>query len=334
MRLLYLSCHAILEYDELKIFEELGINYFSLGSYIRPQEPVDPIRPPLSRIPDPDVLAMAPLREKLTREFVDRFDIVVIMHGDVPEANWVEANWDVMKGKRVILRTIGQNTSRTEEKMKPFRDKGLEIVRYSPKEANIPGFIGQDAVIRFSKDTDEFGPYNGFNREIVTFAQNMVARGEYCHFDAFKQVVEGLPAHVYGPKNEEAGELNGGFMSYEDMRQKMRDSRVYVATGTQPASYTLNFIESWMTGVPVLALGSDFGNSLKLAGDLYEIPELVENGVTGYVSNDLFELNKIAKQLLDDRDLCHQIGNAGRQRAIELFGKEVIKSQWAEFLRM
>jgi hypothetical protein len=30
--------------------------------------------------------------------------------------------------------------------------EGLEIVRYSPMERNIPGYIGEDALIRFYKD--------------------------------------------------------------------------------------------------------------------------------------------------------------------------------------
>jgi hypothetical protein len=45
MKLAYFSCHAILEYDELRLFEALNIDYFSFGSYVFPTEPVDPIRP-------------------------------------------------------------------------------------------------------------------------------------------------------------------------------------------------------------------------------------------------------------------------------------------------
>ena len=36
MKLLYLSCHSTLEYDELSLFVELGINVFTLGAYTEP----------------------------------------------------------------------------------------------------------------------------------------------------------------------------------------------------------------------------------------------------------------------------------------------------------
>lgn len=328
MKLLYLSCHAILEYDELRIFEELGIDYFSLGSYIIPENPVDPIRPALGHKPHPDLLRMAPERDKLQRAFVDRFDTIMVMH--VPE--WIEANWTNIRHKRVIWRTIGQSTPAIERRMAPFRADGLEVVRYSPREIHIPNYIGEDAMIRFYKDPEEFGQYNGMNREAITFAQNMVARGDYCHFNEFEKIVEGLPAHVYGPKNEEAWKLNGGFLGYQEMQQKMRDSRVYIYTGTQPANYTLNFIESWMTGIPIVALGSELSNTMKLAGDAYEIPDLITNGLDGVYADDLDTLKKITEKLMDDPEQCKSIGRAGRDKAIEIFGKDRIKLEWKKYL--
>lgn len=334
MKLLYLSCHAILEYDELKLFDELGINWFSLGSYINPTAPVDPIRPFINKMVNTNLLARAPMRDAMPKAFIDEFDTIMIMHGDTPEGNWIEQNWENMKHKRVILRTIGQNTAALEQKMAPFYKQGLEIVRYSPYEQNIEGYIGADEIIRFYKDPDEFNLYNGMNREAITFSQNMLHRGEYCHFEQFRDITKGFPAHVYGPKNENTGELNGGFMRYQDMRQKMRDSRVYIYTGTQPASYTLNFIEAWMTGIPIVALGPKWGNSLNISGNMYEIPDLIQNGVDGFISDDIDFLRGVVDKLLGDIDLAKAIGKAGREKAVALFGRDVIKSKWQKFLQM
>lgn len=330
MKLLYLSCHAILEYDEVKLFNELGLDWFSLGSYINPEAPVDPIRPFISHRVNTNWLAQAPLREEMPQSFINQFDIIVIMH--VPE--WIEKNWDRMKHKRVIWRTIGQSTSSVEQRMSVFRNEGLQVLRYSPREVNIPNFIGGDGMIRFYKESEEFDLYNGVSDEVITFAQNMIHRGEYCHFNLFQQITEGLNAKVYGPKNEEAGNLNGGFLSYKEMQQKMRDSRVYIYTGTQPASYTLNFIEAWMTGIPVVAIGPKLWNSLNIAGDVYEIGDLIENGINGFVSDDIEFLKHITKRLVDDPQLAKQIGMEGRKKAIALFGKDVIKSEWGKFLGM
>lgn len=265
----------------------------------------------------------------MSKEFVDNFDTIIVMH----KPEWIRDNWEVFKTKRVIWRTIGQSSPHVEDMLRPYRQKGLEVVRYSKHENNIEGNIGCDKIIHFYKDPQEFGNYNGMNREAITFAQNMIDRGEHCHFDLFKQITEGFDAHVYGPKNENAGDLNGGFLTYPEMRQKLRDSRVYVYTGTQPASYVLNFIEALMTGIPVVAVGEKWGNSLEIAGkNTYAIPEIINHGVDGFVSNDIEQLHETVKMLLDDPTKCKLVGGMGRELAIEYFGKDVIKSRWKDYL--
>lgn len=328
MKLLYLSCHSILEYDELKLFEELGIEYFSLGSYIDPQNPVDPIRPALTQPVDQELLKVAPDRNHIPKEFFDKFDVIVVMH--IPE--WIYDNWENMKHKTVIWRSIGQSTPAIEAKMWHYRQQGLKIVRYSPYEAYIPQTAGADAVIRFYKDPDEFKGYTGVQKQAITVAQDMKNRGEHCNYDAFLKLIEGLPAKLYGNRNEASGELNGGFLTYEGMKQIMRDNRVYIYTGTQPASYVLNFIEALMTGIPIVALGDKYGNSLNIAGQTYEVHTIINNAVNGFVSNDMVKLREYVTRLLEDDKLAKRIGAMGRETAIKLFGKQTIKAQWANFL--
>ena len=330
MKLLYFSCHSILEYDELKLFEDLGIDYFSLGSYVRPTAPVDPIRPALRSYPENWVRGNAPPRDNIPPEWLQQFDTVMIMH--VPE--WIEQNWEKFRGKRVIWRTIGQSTPAIEARMYQYRGMGMQIVRYSPREANLSPTAGCDKIIRFYKDEREFGHWVGAGNEVITFAQDMAHRGQHCNYDAFVQITQGFNAHVYGPKNEGSGALNGGFMTYGDMQQKLRDARVYIYTGTQPASYVLNLIEAMMTGIPIVALGPVHGNSLNIGkgADLYEIPDIIKNGVNGFWSDDIAQCRTWVQALLDDPKLARRIGEMGRQTAIDLFGKDVIQKKWAEFL--
>lgn len=328
MKILYLSCHSILEYDELKLFEEVGYDYFSLGSYIDPRHPVDPIRPALRNAPDEWLMQNAPLRDKLTPEFVEYFDTIIVMH--IPE--WIRENWDVIKHKRIIWRTIGQSTPEVERKLAPYRAEGLEVLRYSPREQLIKDNIGFDGMVRFYKDPNEFNHWVGAGTEVITFSQDMKNRGEYTNYEAWLKVAQGFDAKVYGPKNKEMGEYDGGFMSYAEMKQKMRDARVYLYTGTQPASYTLNFIEAFMTGIPIVALGPKYANSLKLAGDTYEIPDIIQNGVNGFWSDDLDEIRGYIQTLIDKKALANHISKGGRETAIKLFGKENVKLFWRKFL--
>jgi len=338
MKILYLSCHSILEFDEVSLLNELGHYVFSPGAYIDPSKEQD-MRPSLLDVEyDPeDVAAYHALgkpgrdnKELLTKEFVDRFDVVIVMH--MPK--WITINWEAMKHKTVIWRTIGQSIAHQEKLLKPYRDEGLKVIRYSPRETTIPNYIGGDATIRFYKDPEEFGNWAGTDNRIITFGQSMRQRDMNCNFTFFEQATRPFSRGLYGPGNEDSGDFAHGKQSFDDLKRMMREARCYFYTGTHPASYTLNFMEAWMTGVPIVAIGPKHGNASYFPDhDLYEIPDLIENGVNGFISDDINELQAAIKLLLEDEDLAKRISAAGRASAIEHFGKETIKLQWASFLR-
>ena len=268
LKILYLSCHSILEYDEVLMFHGLGHQIFSPGAYVEPANPGDAtLRPAIpGLVYDPDILAQwhklaaqhpgEDTKDYLTKEFVDNFDCVIVMH--LPR--WIQRNWNAMKHKRVIWRTIGQSVASTEDSLRRYRDEGLEIVRYSPREEFIPGFIGQDAMIRFYKDPDMYGPWTGDKKRVVTFAQSMKDRGEACGYKHFESTTMGFVRALFGPGNTQEPWMHGK-QSFESLRREMCDNRVYFYTGTHPASYTLNFIEAWMSGMPIVAIGPWHGNA-------------------------------------------------------------------------
>lgn len=341
MKLLYLSAHSILEYDELTLFHELGYSIFSPGAYVEPLNPGDAsLRPGIPGLEyDPNIVEQwhrlssahpgEDGKDHLTKEFVDNFDVIVVMH--LPR--WIERNWDAMKHKTVIWRTIGQSISNNENQLRPFRAEGMKIVRYSPMESNIPGFIGSDALIRFYKDPNNYGEWNGKEKRVISFAQSMKQRGSACNFEFFEETTRPFNRHLFGPGNEDIGNWTTGKVPYERLRQEMRNNRVYFYTGTHPASYTLNFIEAWMTGIPVIAIGSEYGNGAAFPNhDLYEIPHLIQDGVTGFVSDSKEELQFYIKTLFENDSLAAAIGKAGRDEAMRHFNKDMIKASWNAFL--
>lgn len=340
-KILYLSCHSILEFDEVKLLHELGHEVFSPGAYVEPDNPGDAsLRPGIPGLAyDAEILAAwhkiaqahpgKDGKDFLTAEFVERFDVVIVMH--MPR--WITKNWSALKGKRVIWRTIGQSVVSTENQMKQYREQGMEIVRYSPKEATgLPGFIGQDALIRFYKDPDDYGPWNGNNNRVITFAQHMKSRGQACNYNVFEQTTREFPRHLFGPGNEGL-DWTSGKVPFEQLQQEMKDNRVYFYTGTHPASYTLNFMEAWMTGIPIVALGPKYGNANYFVNhDLYEVSELLETNVTGICSDDPEVLKAGVRALMNDHDMAREMGEKGRAAAIHHFGKNMIKEAWRTYL--
>jgi hypothetical protein len=75
----------------------------------------------------------------------------------------------------------------------------------------------------------------------------------HCGLGFWLAATEGLPAKPAGPGSEQ---LRGGIgaLSYDGMREYLRHLRVYLYTGTTPASYTLGLIEAMLSGVPVVSL--------------------------------------------------------------------------------
>lgn len=348
-RILYMSCHEILEYDELKLFTELGYECYSLGAYTQPGGEEHRKRPPLALPYDPHFIELSLQydRRKLHPEMLEGIDIVIVMHelsflGHVSNHDWSEdlgeGNWPlfrdfIKKGGRVIWRSIGQSIPHVEQRLSKFRAEGLEIVRYSPAEMTIQGNIGADAMIRFYKDPDEYKDWTGDKLRVVNFTQSLKQRADFTGYQTLMRVMQQVPAKVYGPGNEDLGEMSGGLVSYQEQLQIFRESRAFLYHGTYPASYTLSFIEAMMTGIPIVAVGPRRGNGEMFHGQsTYEIQDIIQNGVSGFVSDDPAELREFVVNLLNDYRLAKTVSAFGRSRAIELFGKAKIKQEWGEFL--
>jgi len=340
MKILYMSCHSVLEFDEVSLLHELGHEVFSPGAYVEPKNPGDTtLRPGISGLTyNPDVVARwhelaakhpgQDTKDYLTKEFVSYFDVVVVMH--LPR--WISNNWVALQDKRVIWRTIGQSITSTERELLPYRGHGLEVVRYSPMERNIPGFIGEDALIRFYKDPNEYKGWTGETPRVVSIAQHMQQRNQACNFDLFDKTTRIFPRLLYGPGSESLS-WGKGKVPYSELQEALRTNRVYFYTGTHPASYTLNFIEAFMTGTPIVAIGPQAGNASYFHNhNLYEIPYLLQNHYSGFWSDDIRELRIYISQLLGNQDLATLISLQAREQAIKIFGKETIKNQWQKYL--
>ena len=210
---------------------------------------------------------------------------------------------------------------------------GMKIVRYSPKEKNIQMNLGEDAMIRFYKDPEEYKDWNGNVDRVITLGQAMQKRGAFCNYQIFEEATREFPRIAFGADNDDLGAMWGGQLSYDDLKKELRDNRVFFYTGTQPASYTLGFIEAFMTGIPIVSVGNDVGNSLfKQEQNTFEVPDIIDSGQCGFVSDNIDTLKEKVGQLLKDEPLRKRISIAAREKAIQLFGKETIKKQWETFL--
>ena len=331
MKCCYFSCHSVLEYDELKMFTQLrGLEWFSTGRYFYPEVKMED-RPALQFPVDKKHYTAWDLAKGQwnTASFLDRFDVLYFMHRPKEVFN----NWELLKNRKIVWRTIGQNTADLELKLQQLKKENpnLKIVRYSTGERRHTNYAGEDALIRFSKDSNTYGQWNGKIKKVLNVTQSIKDRGDACGWTIFSNISKRVPCQLVGNNNSSAGDIwIGKDLPYEDLLQTYRDYAVYLYTGTKPASYCLNFIEAWMTGIPVVALGPKLANGPE---PLYEVHELITHGENGYIADSEDELVKILTELLNNAEQAKKIGEAGRAKAIELFDEDVIKRQWKQFFK-
>jgi len=336
MNILFLSCHSVLEYDEVRLFVEMGHKVFSHGAYIDPAgNPLLPRPgiPDLEYMPEFAQMARENPQTKLPREMVEWADVVIAMH----KPSYISGNWKLFRelNKPVVWRSIGQSNKQAEKTIAFYRSEGLKIVRYSPKERNLPSYAGEDVLIRFYKNPAEFELWTGGSGQVVNFTQALKGRRQFCHYDEIMPVISHFNGTVYGPGNADLGERNGGQIPWEKMLQTLREAEVFVYGGSWPASYTLSFMEAMMVGTPTVAISRRLAQEIPGIEylDFYEVDEIIENGISGFICDSVPEMIDRTRELLDNKTLASSISQAARSRAIEYFGKEKIKNQWENFLR-
>jgi hypothetical protein len=334
--------HSIEESQQLQLFHELGYGVASIGGYIDPAHPHDPKRPALPQVPmvpevkaavdslgTPDNLGAA--QSRIPDAILDWLgdDGVIVYHHYLDR---LFGQWDRIRDwmdgsprRRVIWRSVGQSVAHNENQAMPFRRDGLERVAYSPKEANIPGYSGHDALIRFWMDPEEYKGWTGEDPVVINITQHLAQRHPYTNYEFWRDATEGLPAMPLGPGSEAIG--GPGELSYEDMHTALRRARAYLYTGTQPASYTLGLIEAMMTGIPVVSIGPSHHSIFPYGPDLFEGHELV-----GTWAEDPPYVRNMLRSYLTEPERATFDSVTLRQRAIDLFGKATIAEQWKAFL--
>jgi predicted protein tyrosine phosphatase len=332
MNILYLSCHETLEYDELKLFTEMGHKVVSYGAYSNPKQ-AGLLRPSIPNLFFNEELFQCILqssKDHLHDKLIEWADIIIVMHID----KWIFSNLERLKGKRVVWRSIGQSIPDIELRLKELKKAGVEIVRYSPAESRIRGYVGSDAMIRFYKDKEVFNSWGGKSLQVITIAQQMChpGRKRELSYSIFTASTKGIDTKLYGLGNDCAGELWGGQLEFDEMLRVLRDSRCYFYTGTKPAPYTLGFIEAFMTGIPIVAIGRGLAYDEFYQQDTYEVADIISNGINGFVANTIEELHDYCQTLLDNHSLAKKISVEARNTAIKLFSKEVVINQWEKFL--
>ncbi|HZS94580.1 MAG TPA: glycosyltransferase family 4 protein [Chloroflexota bacterium] len=168
-------------------------------------------------------------------------------------------------------------------------------------------------VIEHSVGIDPAIGYGGELDRGIVMINGIQKRPRIAGYDLFLAARESIPLDIVGMGTEELGGL--GDVPYRDLHRRIAAYR-FLFSPIRYTSLPLAVIEAMTIGMPVVALATT------------ELPTVIENGVTGFVSCDLDYLAGSMRHLLANPDEARRIGERARVVARERFGLDRFARDW------
>ena len=168
-------------------------------------------------------------------------------------------------------------------------------------------------VIEHGVPTGSEFPYTGELDRGIVVVNHIKRRARIAGYDVWEKMRQRVPLDMAGMGSEELGGL--GDIPHRELSQAEARYRFFF----NPIRYTslpLALLEAMALGMPIVALATT------------EVPAAVEDGVSGYVSNNLDYLKDGMLRLIEDRSLAQQMGRRARQAAIERYSIERFARDW------
>lgn len=155
--------------------------------------------------------------------------------------------------------------------------------------------------------------YTGELSRGMVVVNDIRRRQRVCGLDIWDYVNERVPLDLYGFNSLEIGGF-GDVSQIELLRREVRYR--FFFNPIRYTSFPLAVVEAMMLGVPVVALATT------------ELPTVIENGTSGFVSNDVDYLVRCMEMLLEDQEEAHRIGANARSAARKRFNIERFARDW------
>jgi hypothetical protein len=155
--------------------------------------------------------------------------------------------------------------------------------------------------------------YRGTIKRGITVVNGMRKRPRIAGYDLFLAARDRVPLDAAGMMSEELGGL--GDIPYRDLHRRMAEYR-FLFSPIRYTSLPLAVVEAMTLGMPVVALATT------------ELPTVIEDGVSGYVSCDPEVLIGRMRHLLDDAADARRLGANARRVARERFGLDRFICDW------
>jgi glycosyltransferase involved in cell wall biosynthesis len=209
----------------------------------------------------------------------------------------------------------------TEQQIQQYQSIPVDRTSFiSNFNRNAWGFDeSNSSVIEHGIDTDFWKPSSLEHEELLPKTNDVCLsvvndwpnRDWCCGFDLWRQTTQGLPVKVLGhsPGLSEAAE------SVEHLREEYRSSRLFYNTSLHSPVPTV-LMEAMACGCAIVSTATCM------------IPEIIEHGKNGLISNDPNELRGFLEMLLKDKDLANKLGQEARKTICEKYNLQSFVDNW------
>jgi hypothetical protein len=168
-------------------------------------------------------------------------------------------------------------------------------------------------VVKHSVGTDLFKPDERVKKkvQVLSVVHDFINR-DYClNYSGWKRITEGMPVRVVGDTEG----LSKPAASVKDLVKEYQSSQVFLNTSTL-SPIPMALLEAMACGCAVVSTANCM------------IPEMIEHGVNGLISNDETELRDHLEKLLADEDLRIKLGKAARETILKDFSESKFIDNW------
>ncbi|NOY92580.1 MAG: glycosyltransferase family 4 protein [Deltaproteobacteria bacterium] len=191
---------------------------------------------------------------------------------------------------------------------------GAQLV--SPSEMKMRSWGLPARVIPFGVDLDAYGRAETTLASGLRVANLIRQKARYLRWELHEEAFGDLPMRLVGVNDDMPGVRPAS--GYAQLRELYGSHRFYVHTahvGLEDG-YNMASLEAMASGMP------------QLASIHPSTP--VEDGISGYVSDDPAALREAARRLLADPELAGRLGDAAREAVAERFPMRAFVEAWRE----
>jgi hypothetical protein len=168
-------------------------------------------------------------------------------------------------------------------------------------------------VIYHGIDSDFWKPTENVKRGsyALSVVNDWINRDWCCGYNVWKEVTTGIPTKAIG----DTPGLSQPAESLEDLRNNYSSCGMFVNTSTY-SPIPMSLLEAMSCGCAVVSTAT------------CAIPEIIENGVNGFATNDLAEMKEYIAAVMSDDNLRDSLGKEARRTMLERFSIKRFADEW------